>query len=191
MAIKAIIGLGNIGNEYQRHRHNIGFLCIDRLVDTTLHGNIFKQKFHGQFQEIILHTHKLKILKPSTYMNLSGKSVLALQQYYKLNAEEILVIHDELDLPFGKTKIKQGGSDAGHNGLRDITSCLGSDYYRLRLGIGRPENKNLVSRHVLSDFTKEEWTYLADWFEKIIKNSEYLLHNDHTQFIANVNNTNI
>ena len=146
-----IVGLGNPTDKYQKNRHNVGFMVIDKLLDDLSPQNVTKATFKGA-----LYKHRdLLLLKPLTYMNLSGESVLAVSRYYKTS--RLIVIHDELDIELGRIKLKHGGSSGGHNGLKSIDALVGNDYDRIRIGISRPpEGKDVIS-HVLSDFRKEEW----------------------------------
>ena len=148
--IKLIVGLGNPGPEYEQTRHNAGFWWVDeaaRLLKTSLQ---MERSYFGLMARTQVNGHNLWLLEPQTFMNLSGKSVGALARFFKIAPEEILVVHDELDLPPGEAKLKRGGGHAGHNGLRDIHAQLGSaDYWRLRVGIGHPGNKNEVANWVL------------------------------------------
>ena len=147
-----LVGLGNPGPEYALTRHNIGFMAIDALADAAR----FTAKFHGETTALSIEDEKVILLKPMTYMNLSGKSVQAAMAFYKIAPEDIIVFHDELDLPLGKIRIKQGGGANGHNGLKDIDQMIGPDYWRIRLGIGHPGMKEQEHGHVLSRFTKDE-----------------------------------
>ncbi|MEG1969927.1 MAG: aminoacyl-tRNA hydrolase [Burkholderiaceae bacterium] len=143
--IRLIVGLGNIGAEYERTRHNAGFWLVDELARKE--GAVFSpdKKFQGETARLRLGGKELWLLKPSTYMNRSGQSVVALALYYKILPDEILVVHDELDMLPGAIKIKRGGGHAGHNGLRDIAAKLStSDFWRLRIGIGHPRTLNLT-----------------------------------------------
>ena len=148
--IKLFVGLGNPGPDYEDTRHNAGFWWIDavaRSLGTNLQAD---RGYHGKVARINLQGRSIWLLEPQTFMNLSGKSVAALARFYKIAPEEILVAHDELDLPPGQTKLKKGGGHAGHNGLRDIHAQLGSsDYWRLRIGIGHPGDKSQVVGWVL------------------------------------------
>ena len=147
-----IVGLGNPGKSYARHRHNVGFMVVDALADTAS----FSKKFQGDATSITKGTEKLVLLKPTTFMNLSGLSVQAAMTFHKLKPEQIIIIHDDLDLALGKIRIKQGGGHGGHNGLRDIDEKIGKDYWRIRVGIAHPGDKEQVHGHVLSNFTAEE-----------------------------------
>lgn len=151
MSIKLIVGLGNPGSEYESTRHNAGFWLIDELA-RLWHTNLRdEKKYHGQVARTTFSGSDIWLLKPNTFMNLSGVAVSALAQFYKIKPEEILVVHDELDIPCGKIRVKLGGGNGGHNGLKDIQAKLGTpNFYRLRLGIGHPGDRNLVSAYVLN-----------------------------------------
>ena len=149
--IKLFVGLGNPGPQYEQSRHNAGFWWIDQAADALGLKLAPKASFHGLVAQTRLAGHNVWLLQPQTFMNRSGQSVAALARFYKIAPEEILVVHDELDLPPGAVKVKHGGGHAGHNGLRDLHSQLGSPaYWRLRLGIGHPGNKQAVIGWVLS-----------------------------------------
>ncbi|WP_320033331.1 aminoacyl-tRNA hydrolase [Halarcobacter sp.] len=147
-----IVGLGNIGEKYELTRHNIGFLVIDEMTKSLNTSNINKSNFKA---DVFKSGYNL-FVKPKTYMNLSGDAVVAIKEYYKIDIEDIIVIHDDLDLPFGTVKFKIGGGHGGHNGLKSIDSHIGKDYIRVRIGIGKPLNKEDVANYVLSNFSKEE-----------------------------------
>lgn len=150
VSIQLIVGLGNPGNEYEQTRHNAGFWFVDAVARDV--GGSLKQeaKFHGEACKVRLDGHEVWLLKPQTFMNRSGQAVAALARFYKIPLEHILVAHDELDLPPGQVRIKQGGGHAGHNGLRDIGSLMGgNNFLRLRLGIGHPGHASQVTGFVL------------------------------------------
>ena len=148
--IRLIVGLGNPGSEYQNTRHNAGFWFVDRLADEYREPFRQEKKFFGEICKINIAGQQCWLLKPATYMNKSGQSLAAIASYYKIEPQNILVAHDELDHDAGSTRVKLGGGHAGHNGLRDIISALGTkDFYRLRLGIGHPGNKKQVVNYVL------------------------------------------
>lgn len=156
-SIRLIVGLGNPGREYETTRHNAGYWWVDELA--RLQNLSFKNepKFHGLMARGLLHDHEMLLLKPQTFMNVSGRSVGALAQFYKIAPAEILVVHDELDLPPGVARLKLGGGHGGHNGLKDIIAHLGTkDFWRLRLGIGHPGERSEVSNFVLHDPRREE-----------------------------------
>jgi len=160
-----IVGLGNPGSKYEFTRHNIGFLTLDHLVETTGAHTLSSSSFHG---ELYKSSHIL-FLKPTTYMNRSGVSVQAVSQFYKIEPERIVVIHDDLDLPFGAVRFKQGGGHGGHNGLKSIDALVGNDYIRVRMGIGKPVYKSQVVDYVLSRFTPEEMRVLPQWIDHAAK----------------------
>ena len=150
MPIKLIVGLGNPGPEYEDTRHNAGFWLLDQLAQQWHSHWQDDRKFFGHLIRSTRPSGEIRLLKPQTYMNLSGQSVQAVASFYKIQPQEILVIHDELDLEPGRIKFKLGGGNGGHNGLKDIQARLGSpDFYRLRLGIGHPGDRNLVTSFVL------------------------------------------
>lgn len=156
-AIRLIVGLGNPGREYETTRHNAGYWWVDELA--RLQNLSFKSeaKFHGLTARGQLHGHEMLLLKPQTFMNVSGRAVGALAQFYKIAPAEMLVVHDELDLPPGVARLKLGGGHGGHNGLKDIITHLGSkDFWRLRLGIGHPGDRTDVAGYVLNDPRREE-----------------------------------
>lgn len=159
--MKLIVGLGNIGERYKLNRHNVGFLAVDYLVDEF---NAFKINFSkGDLFKI----KEFLFLKPSTFMNNSGESVALVKSFYKIENENIIVIHDDIDLKLGALKFKKGGSSGGHNGLKSIDKHIGNDYYRIRIGVGRPEKKEEVVNYVLSDFSKDEFECIKTLFPKI------------------------
>jgi PTH1 family peptidyl-tRNA hydrolase len=152
MSIRLIVGLGNPGPEYEQTRHNAGFWLVDHLARHTARGALVREtRFNALAAKATIAGQEVWLLEPQTYMNRSGQSVGALARFYKIAADEIMVVHDELDLAPGVAKIKKGGSSGGHNGLKDITAVLGTqDYWRLRIGIGHPRLLNL--QHAVVDF---------------------------------------
>ena len=146
------VGLGNPGSQYENTRHNIGFKVIDALVDDLGARDISKNAFQG----ILSRVSNSLFLKPTTFMNLSGKSVLPVKQFFKVELEETIVIHDDIDLPFGAVRFKKGGGHGGHNGLKSIDGVLTKEYIRVRVGVGKPEHKSQVADYVLHDFSAEE-----------------------------------
>lgn len=167
-----IVGLGNPGPAYEKTRHNIGFMVIDQLKirnsanqlsgNTSFSGELFKFKNHF-------------LLKPLTFMNLSGNSIAAVKNFYKI--DEVVVIHDDLDLPFGTLRFKKGGGHGGHNGLKSTDEKITPEYVRVRMGIGKPEHRGEVASYVLSDFNKEEQEHLKEWISFTCEAVEYLLDN--------------
>lgn len=162
--MRLFVGLGNPGAKYARNRHNIGFMAVDRIAEDHGFGP-WRGKFQGQISEGRFGSDKVLLLKPETYMNLSGNSVAAAAQFYKLTPADIVVFHDELDLAPGKCRVKTGGGHAGHNGLRSIHGQMGPDYTRVRLGIGHPGHKDAVSHYVLHDFPKAD----AEWLDDLLR----------------------
>jgi len=146
------VGLGNPGSAYEKTRHNIGFRVIDKLVSDLGARDISKTSFHGRLYRL----GTLFFLQPTTFMNRSGESVLAVKQFFKIETEHIVVIHDDIDLPFGAVRFKKGGGSGGHNGLKSIDSVIGREYIRVRVGIGRPEYEAQVSDFVLHPFSRQE-----------------------------------
>jgi len=149
------VGLGNPGPKYVANRHNVGFMAVQAIA--RKHDiSPWRRKFQGVAVEGAIGGERVLLLLPGTYMNESGRAVQEAANFYKLGVEAITVFHDEVELPLGKVRVKKGGGNAGHNGLRSISECVGNDYRRVRLGIGHP-GKELMHGHVLSDFSKEEW----------------------------------
>jgi PTH1 family peptidyl-tRNA hydrolase len=156
-SIRLIVGLGNPGREYEATRHNVGFWWVDTLAQDHQLNFKLEAKFQGMTARGMVHEHELILLKPQTFMNLSGRAVAAVAQFYKIPPAQILVVHDELDLPPGVAKLKSGGGHGGHNGLKDIIAQLGTkDFWRLRIGIGHPGDRAEVSNYVLHAPRREE-----------------------------------
>jgi PTH1 family peptidyl-tRNA hydrolase len=157
-----LVGLGNPGAKYANNRHNVGFMVVDALAE-RLKAPAFREKFSGVFARVT--EPDLVLLKPLTYMNLSGESVQAAMKFFKVGLQDVLVVHDELDLPYGDNRLKVGGGTAGHNGLKSMVQhCGGDGFGRLRIGIGRPRNggADAVVSHVLGDFSSSERATLPD-----------------------------
>ncbi len=169
-AIRLIVGLGNIGPEYEDTRHNAGFWWVDAVAQANGARFARESKFHGDVARATVHGNSLWLLKPGTYMNRSGRAVAALAGFYRIVPAEILVVHDELDLLPGQSKMKLAGGNAGHNGLKDITAALGTPaFWRLRLGIGHPRTLNLnqdVADFVLHAPRRDEATLIRDELER-------------------------
>ena len=180
-----IAGLGNPGSQYARNRHNAGFIVVDALHAEYGFGP-WKAKFEGLLSEGALGGRKTYLLKPQTYMNLSGDSVGPALRFFKLPLEALVVVHDEIDLAAGKLKVKTGGGDAGQNGLRSITATLGPDYRRVRLGIGHPGEKHRVSGHVLDNFSKDDILWLKPLVEAMVQAAPLLAKDDDAGFMSKV-----
>ncbi len=180
-----LIGLGNPGTRYAHNRHNIGFMAIDAIAEKYGFSN-WSQKFQGHVAEGKIGTHKVFLLKPQTFMNLSGESAGALARFYKIPLENVIVFHDELDLPLAKVRVKCGGGNGGHNGLKSLDAHLGQDYWRVRMGIGHPGDKDMVSPYVLSDFSKEETPAVVALCTTSAKQIDLLLARDDAEFMNKI-----
>lgn len=162
--MRLFVGLGNPGAGYARNRHNVGFMAVDAIADAH-DFSPWRTKFQGELAEGRLGLEKVLLLKPQTFMNLSGDAVQAAMTFYKIEPSDVVVFHDELDLAPERVRVKTGGGHAGHNGLRSITGHIGPEFVRVRLGIGHPGDKRLVTNYVLGDFAKQE----AAWVEALMK----------------------
>lgn len=180
--MKLIVGLGNPGAKYARNRHNIGFMAVEKIAADHDFGP-WKSKHQGSQNEGRFGSTRAVLLRPETFMNKSGDSVAAAMRFYKLEPEDVVVLHDELDLAPGKVKFKMGGGHAGHNGLRSIHSHLGPEYGRVRLGVGHPGHKDRVAGYVLSDFAKAEASWLDDVLRGISDGAAYLAEGDNAKFM--------
>ena len=183
--MKLFVGLGNPGAKYEKTRHNIGFLAVDAIADA--HGFApFRAKFQGLLSEGKLGVEKVFLLKPETFMNLSGQSVGEAMRFYKLTPEDVTVFHDELDLAPGRLKVKRGGGHAGHNGLRSLHDHIGEAFQRVRIGIGHPGDKNRVSGYVLHDFAKADWDWIDPLLQGIADGAPLLAKDDAGGFMNKV-----
>lgn len=162
--MRLVVGLGNPGARYARNRHNVGFMAVDAIARRHRFPAA-RNRFKGECAEGPIAGERCLLLKPQTFMNESGESVAAAARFYKIPPDDIIVFHDEIDLRPGKLRVKQGGGNAGHNGLRSIDPLLGPDYWRVRIGVGHPGVKELVQPYVLQNFPTEE---LADWVVPLI-----------------------
>jgi PTH1 family peptidyl-tRNA hydrolase len=181
-----LVGLGNPGPKYERNRHNIGFMVVDEIVRRHSFAT-----WRGRFQALTAEGYfggkRVMVMKPTTFMNESGRAVGEAARFFKLNPEDVVVLHDELDLAFKKVRIKQGGGHAGHNGLRSIDAHIGNNYTRIRLGIGHPGDKARVHNHVLSDFAKVEEVDLLTLIDAIGHAAPMLANpNQHNTFMTKV-----
>jgi len=168
--VELIVGLGNPGAEYEDTRHNAGFWFVDALARQQHVSFKSEKKFHGEVAKFSHAGQDVWLLKPETFMNLSGQSVQALARFFKINVENILVVHDDLDLPPGAARLKQGGGHGGHNGLRDIISKMGGNgFQRLRLGIGHPGDKSRVTGHVLKKSSSEDRIEIENAIDAALK----------------------
>jgi PTH1 family peptidyl-tRNA hydrolase len=168
------VGLGNPGSQYENTRHNIGFRVIDKLVNDSAARDISKNSFYGN----LYRTSNTLFLKPTTYMNLSGKSVQPVKHFFKVELTDVIVIHDDIDLPFGAVRFKKGGGHGGHNGLKSIDGSITKEYIRVRVGVGKPEHKSQVADYVLHDFSSEENTKLEELIVHVCKACKTLKEED-------------
>ncbi len=174
-------GLGNPGNRYANNRHNVGFMAIEAIA-RAWNFPAFKTKFQGLASEGTIGAQRIMLLMPQTFMNESGRSVGDALRFHKLDLNDVYVFHDELDLAEMKLRIKTGGGNAGHNGLRSITSHCGNEYKRVRIGIGHPGDKDKVHNHVLSDFAKSDQAWVETMIDAIARNVDQLAARNGAEF---------
>ena len=179
------VGLGNPGEKHKNNRHNVGFMALDCLSSFHKFGRS-RTKFLGRTAMGSLDERKLISFKPLTFMNESGRAVREASNFYKIGPERIIVFHDELDLPFGQVRVKKGGGHAGHNGLKSIDENIGTDYFRIRIGISHPGEKEKVTGHVLGDLSKEDAETLQKILTSIAENISTLIEGDEKKFQKNV-----
>ncbi len=176
-----LVGLGNPGARYAGNRHNIGFMAVQEIAKRRGFGP-WRRRFQGIASEGPLGGVRAMLLLPETYMNDSGRAVAEAMHFYKLTLPDLVVFHDEIDLPPGKVRVKIGGGAAGHNGLRSISEHVGNDYRRVRLGIGHPGHKDLVQHYVLSNFAKGEWEWVDALIAIVAENAELLARGEDASF---------
>ncbi len=183
--MRLLVGLGNPGSEYARNRHNIGFMAVDEIV--RRHSfTPFRSKFQGELSEGQLAGQKVLVLKPTTYMNESGRAVHAAMAFYKMPLEHVIVLHDEMDLAAGKVRIKTGGGHAGHNGIRSIQSHIGPGFKRVRIGVGHPGTKEKVVGHVLKDFSKADQQWVEKLVDAVGNHADLLVKLDDSAFMSKI-----
>jgi PTH1 family peptidyl-tRNA hydrolase len=183
--MKLFVGLGNPGAEYAFNRHNVGFMAVDAIA--AAHGFPgWRKRFQGVAAEGKIGKEQVLLLKPQTFMNESGRAVGEAVRFYKLDLDDVVVFHDELDLAPGKVRVKTGGGVAGHNGLRSMTAHIGNDYVRVRIGIGHPGRKELVTGHVLHDFAKADNAWLEPLLGAIAEEAPYLAEGAADKFQSRV-----
>ena len=180
--MKILAGLGNPGPKYAGHRHNVGFMAVDAIADRHKFSG-WRQKFQGAVSEGRLGSDKALLLKPETFMNLSGQSVGEAMRFYKLTPNDVFVFHDEIDLAPGKCRAKSGGGHAGHNGLRSIHQHIGPDYHRIRIGVGHPGRKEQVPGYVLHDFAQKDESWLGPLLDGIAEGAPWLAQSDAGRFM--------
>ena len=181
--MKLIVGLGNPGAQYARHRHNVGFLALDRIADRLRLG-AWRKRFHGETAEGEIAGQRCILLKPQTFMNESGRAIGEAARFLKIEPDDVIVLHDELDLGPGKLKVKTGGGNAGHNGLRSTSQHIGNEFIRLRIGIGHPGHKDLVHGHVLHDFARQDDVWLDPLLDAIADALPHLVLGDQGRFMT-------
>jgi peptidyl-tRNA hydrolase, PTH1 family len=183
--MKLFVGLGNPGAKYARHRHNVGFMALDKIADRHDFGS-WRRRFQGETAEASLGGERVVLLKPQTYMNDSGQSVGEAQRFLKIALDDVFVFHDEIDLAPGKLKVKTGGGNAGHNGLRSISAHIGNEYQRVRIGVGHPGAKDAVAHYVLHDFAKVEYEWLDPLLDAMAAAAPFLAKGDSARFLSQV-----
>ena len=183
--MKLFVGLGNPGDKHAGNRHNIGFMAVERIA--SAHGfSPWRKKFNSTVCDGSLSGARVTLLKPETFMNDSGRAVGEAMRFLKIEPDDVIVFHDELDLLPGKIKVKTGGGNAGHNGLRSITAHIGNEYPRVRFGIGHPGSKDAVVYYVLNDFAKSERPWLHDLLDAVASASPHLARGDTARFLTDV-----
>ena len=185
-----ICGLGNFGQEYDFTRHNVGFAIVDIISRKYCSPLVLKEKFKSQFSQTNIANQSVILLKPQTYMNLSGQALQLIVNYYKILLTNIIIIHDDLDLEFGKIKVKIGGSSAGHNGIKSVDQHIGKNYLRIRVGIGKPKNLDIAD-YVLQQFSLKEKENIEIVYYKIVDSISLLLTNEIEKFIKNTDHKSI
>ena len=183
--MKLLVGLGNPGDKYARNRHNVGFMAVERIAERHRFGP-WKRKFQGLAADGEMGGRKVLLLKPDTYMNESGRAVGEAARFLKIGIGDVVAFHDELDLAPGKLKVKLGGGNAGHNGLRSITQHVGNEFVRVRIGIGHPGAKELVHGYVLHDFAKADEAWLAPLLDAIADTAGRLAAGENERFLTDV-----
>ncbi|PCI62440.1 MAG: aminoacyl-tRNA hydrolase [Kordiimonadales bacterium] len=179
------VGLGNPGSKYENNRHNVGFMAVDEIV--RRHNFLpEKKRWQALTSDGRLGPEKIIVIKPQTYMNESGRSIGEAMRFFKLSPADVIVFYDEIDLAFGKVKVKNGGGAAGHNGIRSITSHIGADFTRVRIGVGHPGDKSRVHNHVLGDFAKAEGADVEKMLDAIAKEVPHLADRDTPKFLTSL-----
>jgi PTH1 family peptidyl-tRNA hydrolase len=179
------VGLGNPGARYAGNRHNIGFIVLDALARAH-HAGPWRKRFQGDATEVVIGEERIILLKPETFMNESGRAVNEAMRFYKIDLKDVFVFHDELDLTAAKVRVKLGGGNAGHNGLRSITAHCGNEYHRIRLGIGHPGHKDAVHGFVLSDFSRAERDWVDDLCGAMADSAILLARHEDASFLNKV-----
>lgn len=181
--MKLLIGLGNPGKNHANNRHNIGFMAVDEIA-RSFGFDGWRKRFQAEVAEGMIGPQKCLLMKPQTFMNLSGHAAQEAVQFYKLDLGDVIVLHDEIDLAPGKIKVKVDGGNAGHNGLKSVSAQIGNEYLRVRLGVGRPENKAQVPGYVLKDFAKSDLLWREDLLASVSRHIELLLDERQSDFLS-------
>ena len=184
--MRMVVGLGNPGREYEATRHNAGFWWVENLADAQRVSLRAESRYHGRVGKLAAGDHDCFLLLPQTYMNDSGRAVQAAMQFYKAEPNDLTVLYDEIDLEFGKVRVKKGGGAAGHNGIRSIDAHIGPDFWRVRIGVGHPGVKALVKHYVLHDFDAEEKPEVETMVGAIADNFALLYERGHEHFMTKV-----
>lgn len=186
--MRLLVGLGNPGSGYTNNRHNLGFMTADSIVARHNLG-AWRTKFQGQFAQGQLGSDKVVVLKPSTFMNESGRSVSDAMSFYKLELDDVIVFYDEIELAPGKIRVKKGGGHAGHNGIRSLVAHIGEAFWRVRMGVGHPGQKDRVSGYVLQDFAKADETWVTTLVEASADATHLLVDGEDNRFMTDVSQT--
>jgi PTH1 family peptidyl-tRNA hydrolase len=183
--MKVLVGLGNPGEKYEANRHNIGFMAVDAIAGHYGAGP-WRKRFQGLAAEVDIDRVRYLLLKPATYMNESGRAVSEAIRFYKISPADVIVFHDEIDLEPGKLRVKFGGGNAGHNGLKSISAHIGNDFQRVRLGVGHPGHRDAVAHYVLRDFARADRDWLASLLDAIAKSAGSLVTGQDAKFMNDV-----
>ena len=183
--MRLIVGLGNPGESYARTRHNVGFMITDSIADHYAFPR-WREKRGALITEGLMAGRKVLMIKPQSWMNKSGWPVAETMNYRNISPDEVLIIHDEIDLAVGKIRVKCGGGDGGHNGLKDISRHISNDYWRLRVGVGRPKHGEDVDRHVLANFDQQDKQWLAPLITAITLSLTTLVDGEHEEFMTHI-----
>lgn len=185
--MRLLVGLGNPGARHAHHRHNVGFMAIDEIARRYGFERFRERsRFAGEVAKGRIGEHEVLLLKPTTYMNNSGRAVTAARRFYRLELTDIIVIYDEIDLKPGKVRVKLGGGAAGHNGIRDIAAHIGAAFLRVRIGVDHPGDRDLVAHYVLHDFSKEDQAWLQPTLDAVAEAMPLLIEGDENRFMTRV-----
>ena len=187
--MKILVGLGNPGDKYEQNRHNVGFMAVEAIAENH-GGGAWKRRFQGMATEVDLGRERCLLLKPSTFMNESGRSIGEAMRFFKISPADVIVFHDELDLEPGRIRVKFGGGHAGHNGLKSISAHVGNDYHRVRIGIGHPGSREAVVSYVLHDFSKKDREWLEPLLNAVARGVPHLVAGQDAKFLNEIARVN-